>query len=190
METYTESISGADLTGASQTISKMTDVQDGRVGDYDLAYRKTLDNVSDTRLERSLLRSDKKSPSNSPENRYFLNHLQRQASRKAAAMEEAARRGDPQDVALAGMEIIGVLREMWKLRNLRSDEWGMVLNYLQAALAAEVLEDFDATRSQAIRSIIERHLGPATNQDDVDSCLSLLEEVGLDPLKVMVAYRE
>jgi len=190
MGTYTESTSNAGFISRTETISKMTDVHEGRIGAYHLAHQKTLDMAVESKLDKPMSRSQRKQTSDTPENRHLLNYLQREASKRAALMVEAAQRNDPQDLGLAGMELKSSLREMWQLRSLRSDEWGMVLNFLQIALAEEVLEGFDASKCDAIRVIIEKHLSPAANREDVDSCLEILEEVGLDPWKMMASYRE
>jgi hypothetical protein len=190
MDESTESTIYADFVRTAPTISKMTDVQDRRVTAYHLAHWKTLDDVLEAELDRSKQGKQRKSGANTPANRHLLNHLLKKACENAALMEEAARKNEPLDLGLAGMELMGNLRGMWDLRSLRSDEWTMVLNFLQTALAGEVLEGFDAAKSHAIHEVVEKHLSLAADQEDVDSCIELLEGVGLDPLKVMAAYRE
>lgn len=190
MDTFTES-STMGFGNLSRTISKTTDVHDARMGMYEYAYRKTADVPREAGGRRRQLSQAKREPKpGTPGERYLLGESEKDAALKSREMEDAAARQDKVDLGLAAMELLDDLRELWQRRSLRSEEWGMVLNFLQIALAGEVFEEFDAKRCRAVRSVIERHLTLAATQDDVDACIDLLESADLDPWKPMAGFRE
>jgi hypothetical protein len=189
MITASESTEISSFGGNAGTFSKVTDVQEGRVRAYRLAHQKTLDDVA---ADLNLLTEAKKkrSAADMSENRYFLSEVQREVVRNALTMEQAAKAGEPQDLATEAMELCENLRDLWQLRNLRSEEWGTVLNFLQTALAGEVFEGFNEEKCHAIRLVVERHLRISVSREDVEASLELLEAAGFDPWKAMIGFRE
>jgi len=87
-------------------------------------------------------------------------------------------------LASAGIGLVENLGELWRLRSVRQDDWGAMLNFVQAALSKEEFERFTLGQCQAVESILVTYLGGGlVREEDVGRVRLMLREVGLDPWK-------
>ncbi|MGA2585339.1 MAG: hypothetical protein ABSG31_18880 [Tepidisphaeraceae bacterium] len=101
-------------------------------------------------------------------------HLQL-ALTEAKRLEEAVGSDDPQLAAIAGIDLQDQLRELWRLRDLRNDDWATIINNLQMANSRVDFEKFTLEMASAVRMIIESHLRPDVDNDDIRAATTLLE---------------
>jgi hypothetical protein len=105
-------------------------------------------------------------------------------------MLDAAKSGEMMEVASAGMALMDCLQELWKLRSVREDEWGALLNFLQTSLAKEDYEKFTFDQCQAVHTVVTNYLaGPLTGDDDVSKARLVLQVAGFDPWKAISARK-
>jgi hypothetical protein len=108
------------------------------------------------------------------------------AKETAGSMEAYAMTGELMELSVAGFRLLDVLGDLWKLRDVREDDWGDLLNILQGALSNEVFEKFTADRCDAILNIIADHLASGVvGIDDIEQSIQLLRKAGLDPWKAI-----
>lgn len=113
------------------------------------------------------------------------------AAHQSILMLRLSEKGDLVGLANAGFALRDSLAQLWDLRTLREDDWGDLVNLLQAALALEEFERFSIHQCQAIRSIVVDHLaGGVTDIDDLEAVVSLLRSVGFDPFRAISATDE
>src|SRR5205085_10600425 len=75
-----------------------------------------------------------------PAERYAVRKRLDGAGDVVSQMVEAASAGEAIDLANLGQQLRAHLRELWRLRKAREEEWAEVLNFLQSALAGQVFE--------------------------------------------------
>jgi hypothetical protein len=74
------------------------------------------------------------------------------------------------------------LEELWENRNLREDNWGDLLNILQAVLAQVEFELFSGSQKLGIKKVVTKYLCKAEVTDsDMEDALGILSEAGFDP---------
>jgi hypothetical protein len=96
--------------------------------------------------------------------------------------------GDPMALADAMSGLQASLRELWRLRKAREDEWADVLNFLQTALSGVVPEKLSVEQSQAVGRVIDEHLAAGVLTDDQPSeARRILRGAGLDPWRAISA---
>ena len=98
-------------------------------------------------------------------------------------LEAAVLSADPKGAAIAGLDLRQSLRQLWRLRNVRSVDWATITNKLQVAISHVEFEQFTGDMANAVRMVIESHLGPDVDNDNVRAATVLLERNGLDPWK-------
>lgn len=103
---------------------------------------------------------------------------------------EAAADSDPMSAAIAGLELRDRVRELWKLRHVRGDDWATVVNKLQVAIMGANFEEFTRDMANAVRMVVESHLGPDADNDDVRASTLLLSRNGLDAWKALAPPTE
>jgi hypothetical protein len=129
-------------------------------------------------------RSQKMTDGSTPAERYAIRrHLE--GSRECVSqMEEAAAGDSPMAIATAGCALRQHLRELWRLRKAREDEWAEVLNFLQTALSREPFEKLTVEQCKIVGRVIEDHLAlGAVSDDQPTNVRQLLREAGFDPWK-------
>lgn len=105
-----------------------------------------------------------------------------QAKRDARRMAESAGQDDPVEVARAGMALFDDLRNLWKARTLREDEWATVVTFLQGVLHRNHFERLSATQCAAIRAIVDAYVaGGGVRDSDIQNVTRMLRRVRLDP---------
>ncbi|MCI0489662.1 MAG: hypothetical protein L0229_23995 [Blastocatellia bacterium] len=106
------------------------------------------------------------------------------AEKEASLMEAFAQAGDLIELSQAGFRLKDALSDLWDLRKECEDDWGDLLNILQAVLSQEEFERFSVDQCYAIRSVIADHLGAvAVDIDDIEDSIRLLRKAGFDPWK-------
>lgn len=103
---------------------------------------------------------------------------------KAQKMEDAAGNKDPMHLSLLGFDLAAALQDLWKLRNLKENDWQDLVALLQAAISRVEFEEFSVEQCRAVRVVVEQHLsGGIVDLSDLESSLRLLRSVALDPWK-------
>ena len=115
-----------------------------------------------------------------PAQRYAIKHYLADALAHALNMEEAASADDKMRLATEGVGLVNNLSDLWRLRRLRDDEWAEIINFLQAVLAKIEFEVLTHEQCTSLRLIIEGHLRPDANDDDVEATIGLLERAGFN----------
>ena len=163
--------------------------------DYELyGYRRLCDRVNKERPEIGMPENHepvrRATVRSTPESRYALNCLLKAAKENTDRMVEAASSAEVMDLAMAGMDLKITLRELWRKRDICGDDWRMVLNFLQTALAEEIPESLSAQKCLAVQAVVHNHLRIAAGQEDVEKTIDLLSNSGLDPWKAFAGFRE
>jgi len=125
-----------------------------------------------------------------PPQKYAIDRCHQEAIQNVVSMEEAAKANQRMDLGLAGMNLYENLRELWRLRRSQSDEWKMILNFLQCALSKEVFEEFTVEQCRKLQIAIEKHLTPSAGEEDIQAVIDLLENASLDPFKPFAGFRD
>jgi hypothetical protein len=103
----------------------------------------------------------------------------RDALSLALTLEQAVATEDVEMAAIAGLDLRNSLRELWKCRAIRSDDWATVVNKLQIATSQVHFERFTSDMAVAVRMVIQSHLEPDADNDDVRASTTLLERAKL-----------
>jgi hypothetical protein len=104
----------------------------------------------------------------------------------AGSMVTYAKTSELIELSVAGFRLLETLADLWKLREVREDDWGDLLNILQGALLNEDFEKFDAARCDAILTIVADHLASGiVGIDDIEQSIKLLRNARLDPWKAI-----
>jgi hypothetical protein len=114
----------------------------------------------------------------------IVEHL-RDALSQAKAMELSAG-SDLEATAIAGLDFRASLRNLWRLRKARSDDWATIVNKLQMATSNTEFELFTLDMAAAVRMVVQTHLRPDVDNDDVRASTVLLERAGLRPWKCVM----
>ena len=101
----------------------------------------------------------------------------------AKQLELSAASADPEGAAIAGFDLRATLHQLWDLRFIRSDDWATIVNKLQVVTSSVDFERFTREMAMAVRMVIESHLGPDADNDDVQASTNLLERADLHPWK-------
>lgn len=80
---------------------------------------------------------------------------------------EAAASNDPQQASISGLDLRQSLHELWKLRHVRTNDWSTILNKLQVVTSKVEFEKFNPDMAMAVRMVIESHLRPDVDNNDV-----------------------
>ena len=95
------------------------------------------------------------------------------------------------EVAESGFALTDELAELWKLREIREEEWAAALNFLQAALGQEEFERFGTDQCTAVRAVIDNYLAAGVmDEDDVGRVRMILRRADFDPWKAISATPE
>jgi hypothetical protein len=167
-----------------------TDVHHARLEDYDSIQQKTGEYSRKYGLEQARNQPTTKKKTRLAVERQRLSRCETELSQIADRIVLAATEGDTVAAATEAMDFRRYLRELWNLRDHRSEDWAMIINFLQIALADEVFESFETAKYLALQTIAKSHIREACDVDDIESSLTLLEGAGLDPWKNMAAFRE
>jgi hypothetical protein len=183
----------AEMASKSGTFLENTRVQDARVEGYDLPYEKT-DDRRESRVKRHSLQLNHREVEgnteveSNPALKYAIKQYLGRAIKDTKRMEQFAVAGDVMELAMAGMSLRDNLRELWRLRSARDDEWAAVVNFIQAALCQVEFERFTSDQCCAIRKILESHLSlNVVGDDDVKLARRTLQHAGFDPWKGLTA---
>lgn len=116
-----------------------------------------------------------------PAERYAIRRHLTRAKTAAADVARLAEAQDPMGLACAAGVLKESLRQLWRLRRAREDDWASVLNFVQSALSRGALERLTVEQASAISTIIVEHLSAGAVSDDQPSEVrKLLRAVGLD----------
>jgi hypothetical protein len=121
-----------------------------------------------------------------PETRAVFRLRWKSAAKAAESMELAATGQDLMQLANAADELDIALAELWKFRTTRDINWQTILNHVQGivrqAFAEKRIEQLTPEQCDAIRAIVDRHLGTATKSvEDLTEAVGLIEKAGFDP---------
>jgi hypothetical protein len=99
----------------------------------------------------------------------------------AANMFEAAKNDDILQQAAYGNQIPSILAELWVLRDIREEEWGELVSFLQAALYEAVFEDFSIGQCELlVNLLIDYFKIGLLKETDIRAALKQFKEAGLD----------
>ncbi|HHT9136651.1 MAG TPA: hypothetical protein ACFYEK_05320 [Candidatus Wunengus sp. YC60] len=74
------------------------------------------------------------------------------------------------------------LEELWENRDIREDNWGDLLNILQAVLVQVEFELLSGSQKSGIKKVVTEYLCKAEVTDsDMEDALGILSETGFDP---------
>jgi len=82
------------------------------------------------------------------------------------------------------------LHDLWKLRAGASDEFNMIVNFIQTALSDPEINTLSDLQCRALYEAIRLHLKPDATGDDVQTVNDILSTTGLDPLRAFAGWRE
>jgi hypothetical protein len=178
---------GAEGTGASSkskrdAFSRTDDSSEGSISGY-----VTLSGTQGVAVQSQPLHmpsvSSKKRGS-APARRDEIRRSLVKAKEAAGNLETYAKGGDGMELSLEGFRLRQLLSDLWSLRSEREDDWGDLLNLLQAALAQEEFERFTQEQCHAVHTIVADHLGSgAVGEDDIERAIAVLRGAGFDPWK-------
>jgi hypothetical protein len=180
--TPTTSQAGTEIsiTGRSGTFEKLTRGQGSRCGGYGLYFDKSAEEA--VRTVKSTPRRLEKGVASTPAQRYAVGRHIETALREAGRMVEAAEHADLIGLGTAGLDLKDSLQELWKLRDVREDEWSAVVNFLQSALSKATIERFSSEQCSITCKVLKDYVaGGAVRDEDVMDARRLLREAGLDP---------
>jgi hypothetical protein len=116
-----------------------------------------------------------------PAERYALREYLNIVLAHAREVEQCAADDDPLCQAAAAIALTDTLHQLWALRHLRSDDWATIVNFLQAVTSHQEFETLTHEQCTGLRLVIERHLSPDVDGDDVGAAIVLLERAGFNP---------
>lgn len=90
--------------------------------------------------------------------RYAIKRHLANAEQEATLLMRFAAAEDAISLALSAQQLKGHLRELWRHRKAREDEWAEVVNILQGAFSQVTAELMSTTQAKAIHSVIRDHL--------------------------------
>jgi hypothetical protein len=146
---------------------------------YESTQRSTL-GFAEPRFEPSTPRLPKPPSNATPAQRYALNTHLGEALEHARNMEAAAVDADVLTLASEGVLLTTKLSLIWRLRHLREDDWRSIINFVQGVIAKVEFEHFNQKQCATLVRILERHIHPDANDEDVRSTVMLLERAGFN----------
>lgn len=161
-----------------RALTKYTEDQGSRSSCYDLCYAKTGAKLESAHPKRAQALSGKERFQQIAilEN---VNRLLRKASEKVINLATIE---NPMEQTNLAFSFKDCLEELWDNRNLREDNWGDLLNILQAVLAQVEFELFSGSQKSGIKKVVTEYLCKAEVADsDMEDALGILSEAGFDP---------
>jgi hypothetical protein len=111
------------------------------------------------------------------------------ATLEASNLFKLALAEDGADLSLSVDRLKEHLRQLWKLRKAREDEWGEVINLLQGVLANVVPENLTSGQAGAVLVAVRDHLAMGTVADHQPRQVrTALRDAGLDPWAPLHLY--
>ena len=159
-------------------LTKHTEDQGSRSSDYNLYYVTTGTKVESAPHKREKALSDKERFQQIAisEN---ITRLLRKASETAINLVTTE---DPMEQTNLACSFKDCLEELWDNRNLREDNWGDILNILQAVLAQVEFEVLSGLQKSGIKKVVTEYLCKAELADsDMEDALAILSQAGFDP---------
>lgn len=117
--------------------------------------------------------------------RFRLHEVLANVLQQARTLENASSTGDILTAADAGIDLRASLRELWRLRAARSDEWATIVSKLQIVTSNVEFEFFTQEMAMAVRLVIQDYLSAHADNDDVRAATVLLERNGLNSWKCL-----
>jgi hypothetical protein len=108
-----------------------------------------------------------------------------EALSQATNLESAINSEDVFEASIVGLDLRESLRRLWRLRNIRSIDWATIVNKIQVAISNLKFEQFTPEMVTAIRMVVESHLRPDVDNEDVRAVTVLFERAGLHPWKAI-----
>ena len=102
------------------------------------------------------------SDSSTYQERYAIKRHLANAKYEAGHLLLHAEAGDPLSMALAAQQLKTHLRELWRLRKAKEDEWGEIVNMLQCAFRQVTPELLTLVQARAVRTVVRDHLALGT----------------------------
>lgn len=159
-------------------LTKHTESQGSRSGNYDLYYNKTGVDTKPVIQRRSRVVSYKKQVRQIAISEE-VNRLRRKASAMVDQLVEAEDLIDKANIAFAFKDC---LEGLWKNRNNREGNWGDLLNILQIVLAQVEFEKLSVAQKLGLKKVTKNYLcTPEILDSDIDDALEVLSEAGFDP---------
>jgi len=114
--------------------------------------------------------------------RYAINRHLANAEQEANRLLEFATAEDSISLSLSAQQLKTHLRELWRLRKAREDEWAEVVNILQGAFRHAIPESISPAQAKVIYSIIRDHLALGyVDNTQPKRVRAMLDAADLDP---------
>jgi hypothetical protein len=126
------------------------------------------------------LREEFKAGVREAERRNFNSNL-KLAKENADKLVQAMEEGLITKIYTIVCEIIVNLRILWCFRRFRNDNWGDILNHLQAVLRGEIDDRIDTEMAAGIQQVVDLLLLPNPTEADVERALDILVKCGFNP---------
>ncbi len=155
---------------------KHTEDQGGRSSNYDLCYSKTgVEPINPKRKAEVTVGKDFQRIATAE----VVNRLLREASDTVTKFLTVE---GPIEQANLAFTFKGCLEDLWEHRRLREDNWGDLLNILQAVLAQVEFEQLSCSQKLGIKKVVSEYLCKAGVTDaDSEEALDVLSDAGFDP---------
>ncbi len=157
---------------------KDTDSQESRSPSYHLSYNKTGTIIETIHQKKTNGLSEKK-PFQQIAISEEINRLLRKASK---LVTDLVTTNDLIEQTNLAFEFKYCLEGLWKNRDSREENWGDLLNILQAVLNQVEFERLSHIQKQGIKKVVTEYFCKADVADsDMEKALEVLSEVGFDP---------
>ena len=164
-------------TGVANLI-KDTDSQESRSPSYHLSYNKTGTTTETTHQKKTNGLSEKKSFQQIAISEE-INRLLRKVSKLVADIAET---NDLIGQTNLTFEFKYCLEDLWKNRDSRDENWGDLLNILQAVLNQVEFERLSQIQKQSIKKVVTEYFCKSDVTDsDMEMALEVLSKAGFDP---------
>jgi len=159
-------------------LTKYTEDQGSRSSYYDLYYAKTGAKLESTHHKRAQASSSK----GSFQQIAILENVNRLLRKASETVINLATIENPMEQTNLAFSFKNCLEELWENRNLREDNWGYLLNILQAVLAQVEFELLSGSQKLGINKVVTEYLCKAEVADsDMEDALVILSQAGFDP---------
>ena len=147
---------------------------------YDLSFLKTGSDKIQTKPYYFLKKEEKNWDTEEKiRKKEAIGRFQRKAIELSLKLEKAQ---DIFDQANISIELKRILKDLWRLRNERENNWGDLINIIQAVFARTEVELLNKKQKKALRLVINEYLCNSYVEDaDMERAIIVLSENGLDP---------
>lgn len=162
----------------SPALIKHTESQGARSPYYQLPYGKTETGVEST----GLIKVVKPSPKRGFQQIAISEEVNRLLRKASDTVTNLVMAEDPIEQTNLAFEFKHCLEDLWENRNLREDNWGDLLNILQAVLAQVEFEQLSNSQKSSIKQVVSEYLCKAeVTNTDFEETLEVLSDAGFNP---------